>query len=44
MDNHKFLHIKSLILNFLVDLMKADTEDKFKKEILEISTIIHKAS
>ena len=41
MDNYKMTHIKSLVLNFLIDLMKADTEDKFKKEILELSSLIH---
>ena len=44
MEPHKFLHIKSLLLNYLVDLMKADTENKYKKEILELSSVIHKAT
>ena len=38
----KKLHIKSLILNYLVDLLKADTENKYKNIIIELSLEIHK--
>ena len=41
MDNKK-LHIKSLILNYLVDLLKCDKEDKYKDTIIELSQLIHK--
>lgn len=37
----KKLHIKSLILNYLVELMKADNENKYKDIILELSQAIH---
>lgn len=41
MDSIKKLHIKSLIQNYLVELMKADTENKYKETIVELSTLIH---
>ena len=40
MENKK-LHIKSLILNYLVDLLKCDNENKYKETIIQLSQLIH---
>ena len=39
---HKRLHCKSLILNYIVSMLQADTQNKYSKILLELSDQIHK--
>ncbi len=44
MDSYvcKKTHCKAMILNYIVTLLKADTDDKYRKILLELSEEIHK--